>query len=582
MSFGISVSDIWLGIQACEWLVKQCFDKNSSAGKSPQLSKVHLYPKFLKENAVDLQLDERYKQLENDVKHLESRLRSLKLALEEAIQRYEDPEHDAIDLQCDLGSLIGDFQHTLENCKEILVTHVTLKRNRAGWIQNIVWAATAQDKVDTLRRDIQFHSQKIYLVIEPVNLRLLTTIDGKVDELLDLIRTHFRAPVPLPPLPQWLDMRLRETVFDNTPTSFSELSEIPLKEGFDALYTHFRESTYAFRDAETGDQTPEQYLNLLKCQWLLEIIRQGDNFQRARQGSLYRRTIGQLERRIFDQYQRPGIVHFDERQLQNLSGTAFLIWPPEQLIQIRFPTDPDEGEQIILRLSNERENLIIFRSGPTLFRIARRFTDNFGTPYYENDRFNIHSDKFTPFYTIAKNIPASRISRHSLSFESTLRMSITRGNETGAMEYGFMEETDMFNFQRVITGYQVVFDEKKVEWALNPAKGALSPSKKIHMREGRIQIWHWNELVEERAANTAASSPTASVRRRVLNPSTGPDGNSNTESVICATTPPLPVLIIYAQDGEVYTYIHLERKYQSCLSGQRAHWLTFRHGRFSH
>jgi hypothetical protein len=520
-------------------------------------------------------IDERYKQFGNDVRLLETRLEQLKTAFETALNRYEQPNLDARDLRDDLQDVIGDFQKTINQSVEILTKNVKLRRNGAGFIDNIIWAASSQEKVDALGRRIQFHTQKIYLVMEPVTLGLLTTIDGKVDEILDLMRTHFSVESPLPLLPSWLEFRFQQTVLENPPVGFLDLSNIPLREGFDALYTHFRESTYAFRDPETADQTVEQYLNLLKSQWLLEMLRTGVPYQSARPGSLYPRTMAQLEKRIKDQYRRKDIIRFPDAALQSLNETAFLIWPAEEIIQNKFMTDPNVGEEELLKLSVPnylgmvgKDNLVVFRTGPTTLRIVRSVIgDRSGTPYYESERFNIHIDRFIPFYAISENTLGDGQRRGSGGMAS---VGIHRGNETGETAYDIKEEKDMLDFQRTVTGYQVVFDR-------NPA-WALNHHPKLSRGKGKVQLWHWKPLTQDNSARresvtsssssgdsyatggTAASSAVEMVLKGRDRSRISIHERSDNESTMGASTPPLPVIIVYCRVGGEYSFYHIERK----------------------
>lgn len=166
-------------------------------------------------------------------------MRRLAPALEDALDRYENPDVDGVELKCDLHNLVGDIEQTINEAKDIASSHIKIQRNAAGFIHNVIWAAHAEAKVDVLRKTMQFHAQKIFLVIEPVNLKLLTTIDGKMDEMLDKLDKLFGVlPYSLPELAGWLSIRFGEALRTNQPTPFEQLSNIPLKEGFDALYLH--------------------------------------------------------------------------------------------------------------------------------------------------------------------------------------------------------------------------------------------------------------------------------------------------------------------------------------------------------
>lgn len=523
---------------------------------------------------ISLRKDQRYKGLENDVKDLDGRLNHLYQALDKALKASSNRD-DAFNLRRDLENLIGDFRRTIEQAQEILNQHVRLQRNNVGIIDKVIWVASgAHDKVDALRRDIQFHSQKIYLVIEPVNLNLLTTIGVDVAEILSYMRRLF-PPAPLPSLPRWLDIKFTHAAFENSPRSFRFLTQLPLSDGFDALYLHFRESTYAFRDIETAAQTPEQYLNLLKCQWLLETLRNGDQFRSAHPGSLFPRTLAQMEQRIFKECQRTDIVCFEDNVLQNLNPTAFLIWPERDVLRERLATDANEGEQLILKLSlpvtpwSEGTNLLVFRTGITTLRIVRpKFIDRCGA-HYGDDPVNIHHDRFTPFYAVAES---SGPSRRPSSLSPTSNLSIYRANATGAVDFELKDEADMFQFQRAITGYQVVFD-KTTFWA-------FKHSRNVPQGRSRFQLWHWKPLEEISTDGTPVSSPSASIRSPMSETSrtsgavidrvfartnttlltVNQEANTDANLTVFSTTPPHPVMIIYARNGSRYSYYHIERK----------------------
>lgn len=47
--------------------------------------------------------------------------------------------------------------------------------------------------------------------MRPITLELLTTIDGKVDEILEMMRTQLAIETPLPALPSLPHFRLQES-----------------------------------------------------------------------------------------------------------------------------------------------------------------------------------------------------------------------------------------------------------------------------------------------------------------------------------------------------------------------------------
>jgi hypothetical protein len=264
--------------------------------------------------------------------------------------------------------------------------------------------------------------------------------------------------------------------------------------------------------------------------------------------------------------------------LKDLNTAAYLIWPVEQIEPDVLPTDRREGEQLILKLSlptisgNDKGNLVLFRTRLTTMRIARPLFNRTGTiSSYEIEKFNIHSDKFVPFYTIAGNsLTLAQCRLPSPEWRSNA--TIYQSNNAGATSYEIIGESDMLNFQRAFTGYQVVFD-KTVDWALHN-------SGKVPSGKGKLQIWHWKPLTEESAAPADLLSTPASPTTSAQSPGSRFSGTTDavvgkvlqgrdvsrisvqekteTESVVCVTATPLPVMVIYTENEGVYTYYHVE------------------------
>jgi hypothetical protein len=510
------------------------------------------------------------------------RLSELERALRKALDENDHADLKTVDLGRDTKELVGDFTRTLKQCEELLRKHVSLRRNRAGVIQSVIWATTAQDKVDALRRQIQFHTQKIYLILEPVKLGLLTSINNRLDrvsEMLEMMHRHFGITNDVQSTPEWLDLRFGNAIMDKPPVSFGNIYLVPLKEGFDALYGHFRESTQAFRDPASATQTAEQYLNLLKCLWLIDTLRKSEPFQRVRPRSLYPWTITQLEQEISEILRSRHTIAFDDEALQNLSPVTYLIWPPEQKVQMRFLTEPSVGEEVILKLSlpspseNDKDNLVLFRTGPTALRIVQRKIDPSGTAMYENERFNTHIDKFIPYYATHEN-PLEP--RQVSGPDATSKVGICRGNETGITAYDFPDDESLFAFQRAITGYRVVCD-RNTSWALKE-----NHSSTLRKGNGRLQIWHWEPLSQDEFKRRESmstisdssimtpmsqkSSDSNTIVDRVLQDKdtsgVSIHENSKNNSTLGLVPPPPPLIVIYTQDDTgQYTYIHLERTY---------------------
>ncbi len=557
MSFGFAPSDIALGLQTIKWIYDNCFDKNNAA-------------------------DAKYLQFSKDVRRLGERLRQLRDAFQQAFDQSEDLDLDSTNaksrqnpLKRESQELIGDFTTTLAECREILVRHVSLQRDRAGFIQNVLWAANVQKKVDDLRARIQFHAQKIYLIIEPVQLRLATNIAGDVAEILWLMKQHLipQQELILGSIPGRLAARFSEALTKNPPTTYTTIAHLPLKEGFDTLYRHFRQSTVQFIDDESGEQTIEQYVELLKAQWILETLKQSIPYREARPGSLYTRIIGQVEQRISKQYGRQDLVTFSDEDLLNLNSSAFLVWQPAIEGTSKRLIDQSGQEEKILEVSLpttagiRRHDLLVFRRSATTLRLVRdAIEDDSGISHPESEKINIHLDRFIPWYAIPSSSP-------------TLSVGICSGNETGGTTFDFRNETDIFSFQRVFTGYQVVYDMPRAQWALNQQRFKLGSN--LQEGSGRAQIWLWNPLPSMQSQSlgspglpnspsssssgksqwTSTTNPTvAKVTDRCDSSIVSVTEDANGDSVIAAVKPHLPTIVIFTKIDKNYTFLSLERK----------------------
>lgn len=578
MSFGYSLADIAKGAQLCRWIVDHCIDKTNTAG---QYNSEPNEQEFLL--TIDLK-DVHYKQLENDIKNLENRL---ELLVKSFGRNFPDQQPIR-----DLKDLVGDFLQTLEECQQVLENprFIGLRTSGAGFVQNVAWAVSSQEKVDALRRRIQFHTQKIYLIIKPVELGLLSTMGERLDEIMSILRANFPQPHPLDPIPDWLNARLEQTIMEDPPYGFTALHNLPMREGFDLLYSFFRESTWAFRDAETADETTEQYLNLLKAQWILETIKKGDDFQTAWSGSLFKWTIAEIEQRIVAQHRRADLVRFDDAKLQSLGTASFRIWPVKEVVKVAVLTDPSHREEEILRLSlpttspSDQDYMVVFRIGHGI-RIARYIVpDGAGSlPYFENENFNPHTDRFVPYYTVQENIPSASQRRGSII---PYNAGIYHGNVTGQTPYSVKAPEDMWNLQRAITGYQVVFD-MNITWFFNQEM-KLFEDIRLNGRS-KMQIWNWKPLPpktqEEESDSQSTTSPASTASLKTVSSSTSTtvseivlDGTDTynvsldqqhhtpNESTLVARTPPLPVIVIFTRVARKYRYVHLEREYPSSFN----------------
>ncbi|KAF1814074.1 hypothetical protein P152DRAFT_303584 [Eremomyces bilateralis CBS 781.70] len=547
----IQAADIVKGIEICIWIHENCFTQVNRA-------------------------DIRYLQFGADVAKLQPTLKRLLSAFNRSLlHRGSDSPDDDL-LRREAKGLIGDFNVTLKECKELLETHKGIVRDGTGFIDNVIWGASTKKRVDDLRARLQSDIQRIEFFLESVKLEQYNSQAGDIQEILTNTRQLLGLSTysSLEPVPEWLDVRFQKALEVNAPTSFSGMKNIPLEDSHEALYRHYRESV---NDNSPSDQSMDQYLHLLKAQWILETIKQSGPFRALRPGSCYIRTVTRLEQLICEQFAWPGLVKFSDEELQKLNDSAFLIWPPQKTTAPKQLTEPNGLEEKVLEISLpespcvRKEDLVVFQRGPTTLRLARNITPVNGVPRQESEKLSTHIDRFIPLYAV----PPSKTGSPALTFK------ICDGKGGGGTPYEFKCERDVFAFQKAVTGFEVMSDMKRVEWSFNRKKLKLM-SKGIG-NLGRVQLWRWNPLStgrslqmgsagsrESEQSASRSQSSESSRRSDLTNPTIAKVVRGEKESLFAVTesdrgetvlavaSQPSPVLFIYAKEDGAYSLLHLE------------------------
>lgn len=521
----------------------------------------------MKTNSADI----RYLAFKQDVSRLEDRLSQLQKVFERASTEIDDPDiylrrETNNRLKVESVELVGDFKSTLTECRQLLRKHIKFDGKKASILDNAFWGLSTQGEVEELRNRLQFHTQKIYLIIEPVQLGLIVDIAGNVNEILELLRKHIGlAPEPLPQLPSFLEGRFRDALRRNPPTQNADPNYIPLKEGFDALYEHYRHS---MPNSEIDAQTVDQYLSLLKAHWLVQTLINSKSFRDTRPGSLYRRMIAQVEQRISRQYARQDIIRYSEKELAGLNDAAFAIWPEKKIILPPPLTEPKGREERLIALSlseqpgYRKQDLIFFRVKDKVLRLvlSNTFEDPSLPVELTEKIINLDDDGLVPWYTISPSSP-------------TRRIEITDGKGAGGNVYELKDRADAFHFQQAFIGYEVVSYSDNVDCNFTVTTGRFSMTEHLD-GFGETQLWQWP--VPAGSVNNALTSPSASETTYLQSTSsetthtaatmiaTGLDPtivsvlqNQDRASVV-AKLPPPPLLVAFTKKGNVYTMWHLE------------------------
>jgi hypothetical protein len=438
----------------------------------------------------------------------------------------------------------------------------------------VLWELRIRAKVDKLLDRIKFHISKISLVMEQLQDGLLRNmvatlqrIEERVTDIHNVVVTQTLQPTTakMAAVPAGLAVRFHNALtIPSRPQTFERLEEVPMQEGFDALAYHFFQSTVLSHGRPGTTQPLEQYINLMKTLWLLEVLKRTTQFE---QSFYYRRATLRMQQLIGDEVSRPDLTTYSEADFELLNAAAYAIWIADNAEQDAIVDDGLGLEEQILELPlrDVPGALTIFRMSDTELRLVQpTVIPGSGLPPRDREvEINIHSHRFEPVYA------------SPWSVEPACQVKISSSQVRSGRVYEFKDIADIYQFQRAITGFKVVHDRENVQWSLD---------KKKRSGKARLQLWQYKPLT---STNESQSSPT-SLRKfstqtgsgfsastnqtsaesitQGLNPSIvsivrSPEaGNLNERELVILEKVPLPVLVVFTVFEKQRTFLHLDRK----------------------
>ena len=464
---------------------------------------------FNQENAADV----RYKNFRNDIFNFRILLERLEQALQNAQQRYDGSPHPmriqaynplSTDFEDERKTIVGNFVETLNACDRLLEENKKYRQKYSNVVENLKWHLSQQERrVDDLRTRLQFHSEKIRLVMDRLSINLLTDIDAKVDDILaiselnlqvsseilqELVR--FRSAlfghlsghhVPLSReaetshrVSDMISLKFQEHLFIDAPTSMGR--GLPLEQGFDALFSSFQHSI------SSVDCTPESYLSFLKTRWLLQCLCDSEEYHAARPGFYYKRAINQISQAVKVRMQQPGVlISYEESMLIELPETHFRVWPLSDPVPTTLQSDPHPlmiraNEEEVMRMTLDPDELrgsdtvTIFKSSEEHFRIIQE------TRVASRPEEKILIPQ--PIYTREDKL----IPRYALPMidEPDFEVAIFSRNEETLYRFGTSEM--LFRFQSALMGYEVSHDQQAIRCQFSDDVSYLDC-------KGRVQLW---------------------------------------------------------------------------------------------
>ncbi|MCJ1349495.1 hypothetical protein MMC31_007736, partial [Peltigera leucophlebia] len=245
------------------------------------------------------------------------------------------------DYTLDLKSFLhicGDFRKTLNKCERLLEDSANFERGRGNFIYNIRWNLSVQLQVTVLKDRVAFHNIKIANILKPLELKLLLDLKKEIYDVhsdlasqitevheivgilenyrgrfVDGISNELVAPPVSPRVPEYLEIRFEAAIVATNP-ELRDQAKFPLAQGINAFHHHFEQSTSKFHPENNislaSDSfteripVPVQYLNLMKSIWIVQMIKQGDEYAHSMSDKLWKFYIWELDEKFLLEFSR--------------------------------------------------------------------------------------------------------------------------------------------------------------------------------------------------------------------------------------------------------------------------------------
>jgi hypothetical protein len=417
------------------------------------------------------------------------------------------PTSSDIDSITDVTSfqeIVGDYQSVLKESREVL-------HNNSGYLQRssplsqLDYNFRKRPDVDRLIERLTAYNGRVQFFLKPFELDLLQRIYQKVSEIHDVVVRGVIVQRYEPGTRQ-LDFRISYTVsipegFDQ---AFSEELEtrlndtkensFPLSQGAEALIMHLKNSTRRFipdgYSVEERTVSPEQYINLLKCVWILNKLKTHPKIQIPLEESHWPSYIANLSFEVSKECRR-----FSEDSTDKLVAPDPLpllqqhcsIWPKvikletiprvyeepyammSKLLELPLKSRTDVSAKVQL-VNAPNGRMKILTSG-----IDHASPNDLSTGSFE---FNIGSAHVLPMY--AEPV------EHGNEF--TIRVH----NGLSSIDLPFNRLKDALDFQHGITGYRCYKDYCE---GIVDVRLILRDQEKPLRRKAYMQLWQHAEMV---------------------------------------------------------------------------------------
>ena len=196
-----------------------------------------------------------------------------------------------------LNEIIGDYQRTIHECRRLLVSNRQYGQG-VGPLRNIEWNVLIQPRATALQERIRHHHSKILIIVKPLEIDLLSQIisrldavHGRVEQVYGILTSNVPQAVRQQEqqLSHTLDCppeilaRFRRAAEQGNGNQRSTASR-SLADLTETFLLQLRQSTINFQPERTFEAQiapPKEYINLLKCVWLMAQIEQHPHLHSA-------------------------------------------------------------------------------------------------------------------------------------------------------------------------------------------------------------------------------------------------------------------------------------------------------------
>ena len=413
-----------------------------------------------------------------------------------------------------LKEIIDDCNSTLRECK-VALEDSRPYAERSGPLYQYFFNEQKRPKIEQLTARIRSHDARISAFLKPFEFEILQRLCNNVSEIHAIIvrgitvdevrrntnRRRVYRPQHSLPIPDAFEKDFQAQLDERS----SDLSDNGESIAFwaEPLAVHLSNSTQGFLQGgfSIRDRTvpPEQYINLLKCLWILKRLESHSTLCNPEEKSLWPPYISHLASEVSKQCRR-----FSEGDLlapnplqaeQNLCE----IWIKPLATDILPVVHHELGAVNVIMTADLHSE----RKGAKVVLELARISDN--------------RMKITMVGTDRSNARASETKRDAIDFDiNTVRLipryampggdgkwfGILIKTETQKVDLKFLQIEDALRFQQALTGFKVY--EKYSEGSVTALLGLKDEER---FRTAVLQLWVHDELV---GIPDIAPSPTAS------------------------------------------------------------------------